>query len=233
MERERGAEAPTGEGGFTLVEMVVAITIMALSMMALASTQYSSLTALGASRQRSAFVELGNAYMEQLRSMPAERVGVSSTDPDLGTAYPGGLHETLPAVVLTAGTPPPPPAVEVVTTTEVRGIVVPYTVRRWITRDPAGGTSEDLRRLEVEVEWLENRRSVRRVSTTSVWYPGGLGTDPPTNGVPVVSSAQSTPASGPLGTVFAFDASAYDPDGDGISVKWDFGDGSTGSGSST
>ena len=235
MERERGAGAPTGEGGFTIVEMVVAITIMALSMMALASTQFSSLKALGASRQRSAFIELGNAYMEQLRSMPAERVGVASTDPDWtsGTAYPGGLHEGLPAIVLTPGTPPPPAAVEVVTTTEVKGVVVPFTVRRWITRDPAGGTTEDLRRLEVEIEWLENRRSVRKVSTTSVWYPGGLGTDPPANADPVISLAAATPPSGGLATVFAFEVTAYDPDGDGISVTWDFGDGTTGSGSAT
>ena len=231
MERERGAGAPTGEGGFTIVEMVVAITIMALSMMALASTQFSSLKALGASRQRSAVVELGNAYMEQLRSMPAERVGVSSTDPDLSTAYPGGLHESLPAVLLTAGTPPPPAAVEVVTTTEVKGILVPYTVRRWITRDPASGTNDDLRRLEVEIEWTENRRSVRRVSTTSVWYPGGLGTDPPTNAVPVINTAAASPSSGGTSTPFSFAVNAYDPDADGISVNWQFGDGDTGSGS--
>ena len=235
MERERGTGAQPGEGGFTIVEMVVAMTIMALSMMALASTQFSSLKALGASRQRSAFIELGNGYMEQLRSLPAEQVGVSSTDPEWmsGTAYPGGLHEGLPAVVLTAATPPPPAAVQVVTTTEVKGIVVPYTVRRWITRDPAGGPSDDLRRLEVEVEWLENRRSLRRVSTTSVWYPGGLGTDPPTNNVPVITSAAATPATGTLSTMFAFDVAAYDPDADGISVNWQFGDGATGSGSSS
>lgn len=211
------------------------MTIMALSMMALASTQYSSLKALGASRQRSAFIELGNGYMEQLRAMPAERVGVSSTDPEwtAGTAYPSGLHEGLPAIVLTPGTPPPPPAVEVVATTEVKGVVTPYTVRRWITRDPAGGVTDDLRRLEVQIEWLENRRSVRKVSTTSVWYPGGLGTDPPANNVPVVTAAEATPSTGGTSTVFGFTVSAYDPDADGISVNWDFGDGTSGSGSST
>jgi PKD repeat protein len=235
VERERGTGAQRGEGGFTIVEMVVAMTIMALSMMALATTQYSSLKALGASRQRSAFIELGNGYMEQLRSLPAEQVGVSSTDPEwtAGTAYPGGQHEGLPAVVLTAGTPAPPAAVEVVTSTEVKGIVVPYTVRRWITRDPAGGTSDDLRRLEVEIEWLENRRSVRKVSTTSVWYPGGLGTDPPTNNVPTITLAAATPPTGAISTVFGFAVTAFDPDSDGISVNWQFGDGTTGSGSST
>ena len=235
MERERGAGAPTGEGGFTIVEMVVAITIMALSMMALATTQYSSLKALGASRQRSAFIELGNAYMEKLRALPAEQVGVSSTDPEWmsGIAYPGGLHEGLPAIVLPPGPPPPPLAVEVVTSTEVKGVVVPFTVRRWVTRDPAGGATEDLRRLEVEIEWLENRRSTRRVSTTSVWYPGGLGTDPPANNVPVINSAGTTPSTGDITTAFTFTVNAVDPDADGISVNWQFGDGATGSGSTT
>ena len=228
MERERGAGAQASEGGFTIVEMVVAITILALSMMALASTQFSSLTALGASRQRSAFVELGNAYMEQLRAMPADQVGVASTDPDFGSAYPGGQHEGLPAIVLTSGSPPP--AVEVVTSTEVKGIVVPYTVRRWVTRDPAGGATDDLRRIEVQIEWLENTRNARRASTTSVWYPGGLGTDPPTNDPPVITDAKATPSSGGVTQVFAFEVATYDPDADGVIVNWQFGDGATGSG---
>lgn len=231
MERERGNGAQRGEGGFTIIEMVVAITIMALSMMALATTQYSSLKALGASRQRSAFIELGNAYMEQLRALPAEQVGVSSTDPSWTSAYPSGEHKGLPAVVLQPGPPSPPLAVEQVVSSEVKGIVLPYTVRRWVTRDPAGGTTNDLRRLEVEIEWLENRTSLRRVSTTSVWYPGGLGTDPPTNQVPVISSAAASPPTGGTSTVFTFEAVAYDPDADGISVNWQFGDGTTGSGS--
>lgn len=228
----RAAEQGAGEGGFTIIEMVVALTIMALSMMALASAQYGGLKALGAARQRSAFIELGNAYMEQLRSLPASLVGVSDADPDLlnGTAYPSGQHDGLPAVVLPAGPPSPPPAVEQVLTSEVKGIVVPYTVRRWVTRDPASG-NDDLRRLEVQIEWSENRTATRDVSLTSVWYPGGLGTDPPANNAPVINSAAATPASGGTSTVFSFTVSAFDPDADGVSVTWQFGDGATASGS--
>lgn len=230
MERVDAARPQIDDEGFTVIEMVVAITILAVTMMALATTQYGGLRALAAARQRSAFIELGNAHMEQMRSLSADQVGVSSTDSDLATAYPGGLHDGLPAVVLTPGTPPPPTAVEVVTTSDVKGIVLPYTVRRWVTRDPSSA-NDDLRRLEIQVEWSENRRTTRTVSLTSVWYPGGLGTGPPTNADPVINSATATPSSALVGAPITFTASAYDPDADGISVSWQFGDGVSGTGS--
>ena len=230
MEKASAARPQSDDGGFTVIEMVVAITIMAITMMALATTQYGGLKAMAAARQRSAFIELGNAYMEQLRALPSAQVGVDSTDPDLATAYPSGLHAGLPAVVLTGASPAPPAAVELVTTSEVKGIVLPFTVRRWVTRDPASG-NDDLRRLEVQLEWSENRRSTRSVSLTSVWYPGGLGTDPPTNAVPVISSSGSSPSAPGIGVPVTFTTSAFDPDADGISVRWQFGDGVTGSGS--
>lgn len=225
----RAARAESGESGFTVIEMVVALTIMAFSLMALASVQYSGLKALGASRQRSVFIEVGNAEMEKLRSLPASLVGVSSAE-DLTLSYPSGKHDGLDAVIVPPGPPSPPPAVEVVTTSEVKGVVLPYTVRRWVTLDP-GGTGDDLRRLEVRIEWTENRIAERSFSLKSVWYPGGLGTDPPANNAPVINSAAATPPAGSVGTLFSFTASAFDPDADGLSFNWQFGDGATGAGS--
>lgn len=212
--------------------MVVALTIMGFSLMTLATVQFSALKALGASRQRSAFVEIGNAVIEGLRSLPEAQVGVSSADPDLATAYPGNKHNGQNAVILSPGTPGPPRAVESVTSSPVRGIAVPYTVRRWVTWDP-GGDGVDLRRLEVRIEWMENTRNARSLSLTSVWYPGGKGTDPPTNNSPVIASTTVTPNGGPVSTLFSFTATASDADGDGLSFSWQFGDGATGSGSTT
>jgi len=223
-------DARRGEGGFTVIEMVVALTIMGFSLMTLATVQFSALKALGASRQRSAFVEIGNGVIEGLRSLPEAQVGVSSADPDLATAYPGNKHNGQDAVILTPAAPDPPPAVETVTSSPVKGISLPYTIRRWVTWDP-GGDGADLRRLEVRVEWMENTRIARSLALTSVWYPGGKGTDPPANHPPVISSAAVTPSGGPVSTQFSFTSVATDPDGDGLSFSWQFGDGATGSGS--
>lgn len=233
MDQVETAGTGQDERGFTVIEMVVALTIMAFALMAMASVQYSSLKALGASRQRSAFVEIGNAVMEQMRAMPATSVGVDAADPNLATAYgpaPSYPYKGLPAVVLPAGSGAPA-ALETVTTSPVKGITS-YKVHRWVTRDPSSA-NDDLRRLEVRVDWSENTRVARSVTLTSVWYPGGLGTDPPANNVPVVSSATVTPPGGPVTTIFTFKAVATDPDADGLSFSWQFGDGSVGSGSTT
>lgn len=223
--------------------MVIALTIMAFAFMTLASVQFGGLKALAASRQRSAFIEIATAEMENLRSLPATLVGVSDMDPKYldDTAYPGGQHNGTDAVVLTGTTSPPvPAAVQEVSTSDVKGIVLPYTVRRWVTKDPGQApppaSPHDLRRLEVEIEWIENQNSKRHVNLTSVWYPGGNGTDPPINEDPVINPAPATavnPTSGPPGLAFTFTASAYDPDADGLSFNWQFGDASTGAGSVT
>lgn len=238
----RTGRSEHNQDGFTVIEMVIALTIMAFAFMTLATVQFGGLKALAASRQRSAFIELATAEMEALRSLPASLVGVSDTDPNFldGSAYPGNQHNGADAIVLTGTTSPPvPPAVQVVTTSDVRGIVLPYTVRRWVTKDPGqdpGATQQDLRRLEIEIEWSENRTFTRNVNLTSVWYPGGNGTDPPVNNPPVINPAPATsvsPSSGSASTIFNFTADAYDPDADGLTFNWQFGDGTTGSGSTT
>lgn len=244
--RRDGSPGSTGsaDAGFTVIEMVIALTIMAFAFMTLASVQFGGLKALAASRQRSAFLELATAEMENLRSLPAALVGVSDNDADRLSAYPGGMHNGEPAVVLTGTTSPPvPAAVQEVTTSDVKGIVLPYTVRRWVTKDPGqdpAATQQDLRRLEIQIEWSENARVPRKLNLTSVWYPGGNGTDPPVNNDPVISPAVApatnpsvSPSSGPPGTVFSFTANAYDPDADGLTFNWQFGDNTTGAGSST
>lgn len=217
------------DNGFTMIEMVVALTIMAFVLMSMASVQFGSLKALAASRQRSAFVEIGNSVMEQLRSLPESQVGVSPTDPNLATAYPANKYKGLDAVLVSAGPPSPPLAVETVTSSDVKGIVVPYTVRRWVTTDP-GGTGDDLRRLEVRIEWSENRRSARSLTLTSVWYPGGIGSETVGNQPPVITSATVTPLGASYSTPRTFSVVATDPDGDALDYSWQFGDGSTATG---
>ncbi|MDQ3574180.1 MAG: PKD domain-containing protein [Actinomycetota bacterium] len=211
--------------GFTVIEMVVAMSLLSAILLSAASVLYGGMGALVSSRQRSAFVEIANAEMEKLRATPYLSVGVNTGDT---ATYQGSppTFEGRDAVVVASGAPP---AVSTVTSSPVRGIVLPYTVRRWVTwTDTSGGGSHKLKRLVVEAEWTENNRAQRKLRLSSLLYHEAVSSNRP----PVAVMAPPTPASGPLVTPFAFDGSgSNDPDNDAIvSYAWNFGDSSTGAG---
>ena len=228
--RQRRVRDRTEEEGFTVIEMTVAMSIMAGVLLSFAYVMYGGLNALGAARQRSAFVEISNAELETLRAMPYAQVGVSTSDPKYGTFYPGGKYDGRDAVVVASGAPP---AETVVTSSPVRGITLPYTVRRWVTwTDTAGGATHQFKRLQIEVEWSENGRPRRTINLASVLYPGGIGSGAGLNTAPVAVVVGPTPTTGVVGTTFSFDGtSSYDPDvGDTLTYLWNFGDGVTAAG---
>lgn len=223
--------AADDQSGFTLIEMVVALTLMASVLLTMAFALFGAMNGLVASRQRSSFVEIANGEMENLRALSYDKVGVASgntaTYPEPGPRYQGR-----DAVIVASGAPA---AVSTVTSSPVNGISFPYYVRRWVTwTDTFGGTAHQFKRLNVEVQWTENRRSTRKLMLTSVLYPGdGAGVDS-SNRAPTAVMAAPSPANGPPGTSFSFSgADSTDPDaGDSIATySWNFGDGYTGSGS--
>ncbi len=224
-------QAVKSQEGFTLIEMIVALTLMASVLLTLAFALFGAMNGLVASRQRSAFVEIVNGEMETLRALSYDKVGVASNNTS-ATYDPGPTYQGRDAVIVASGAPA---AVTTVTTSPVKGIILPYKVRRWITwTDTFGGTARQFKRLNVEVEWTENRRATRKLMLTSVLYPGdGAGVDS-SNRAPTAVMAAPDPANAPPGTLFSFSGTgSTDPDaGDSIATySWNFGDGFTASGS--
>ncbi|UER54163.1 prepilin-type N-terminal cleavage/methylation domain-containing protein [Kineosporiaceae bacterium SCSIO 59966] len=66
----RLATACRNRDGFTLVEVTVAMTLLAMAFSSLAVVFVASLEAVAVSRERQAATELGNRTMEQLRALP-------------------------------------------------------------------------------------------------------------------------------------------------------------------
>lgn len=226
------------EDGFTLIEMIVGLTLMAMGMLALAQMMFSGLNTLRLSRERSAMIEIANAEMEKLRALDFGSLGVDDTvadgdpvDPNFLTQYPGGKHDNRPYVPATAGDTPL--AIRTVTVAPVEDADAPYQVLTWVTwHVPDGATDgEAVKRLDVEVVWGSNGTE-RRVVLTSVRFPG---TPPenidPADNPPVadftVSNATNPGAGLAVGDTARFDGSAStDENPSLLSYSWTFDGGS-------
>jgi PKD repeat protein len=215
------------DSGFSVVEMVVAMTLLATAMLALAQIMFGSMAALSATNQRSVFLELATAEMEDLRATPYEQTCVRASDPNGYADFEGAVPvvgTNCPAARATKATP----------------AMGSYNVRRYITwTDATGGTptvaNATFKRLVVLLDWVENNKTTREIRLESVRYPGGFGetaAPPGANQAPVAVPRSNAPLVASTTTAITFNGtSSTDDAGLGnLTFSWDFGDGTTGTG---
>jgi prepilin-type N-terminal cleavage/methylation domain-containing protein len=146
------------EQGFTLIEMMVAILLLAIIFAAMVSVIITSLTSMQREEQRVRATQLAQEELERIRAIEWDCAAIDSSDPDYSSTYGGNTTVVLDPVECsdTSIAPDPSPTVRA-----VDGI--DYTVTRniyWID-DPADGTADagtdsdpqDYKEFRVDIAW--------------------------------------------------------------------------------
>ena len=162
------------EQGFTLVEMMVAILLLAIIFSAMVTVIVTSLTSMQREEQRVRATQLAQEELERIRAIDWDCAAIDSTDSDYAATYNGNTTVVLDAAECsdTSIAPDPSPTVRA-----VDGIA--YTLTRnvyWMddpADDPAVGADpepQDYKEFAVDVAWTF-RGEAYTYSNTSTRVP--------------------------------------------------------------
>jgi prepilin-type N-terminal cleavage/methylation domain-containing protein len=185
------------QAGFTLIELVIALGLMAIIAASLSGVFYAAMKTAGASAHRSDGASIASREVEAIRSFQYSDIGfyadqtgyvATFTDPDtnqtlttvtLGSTTPstdpGNIQPLTPdSAAATNFIPDPDP-------TNAQPIVeggVKYSVQRYIgwanAQDPSTSYDKAYKRTVVFVSWTDTAGS-HTIHQSSIVYPGGQG----------------------------------------------------------
>lgn len=220
MTHPRGRRAQDEEG-FTLIEMMVSLTMFAILSTALAGVFYASLRTATSSTQRSKAAALATRETEALKAIPYDNLGFYSSQAGYLATFEGRTTVTLGGVIpVDANAQTEPRATTTVGPTSfsiVRNVV-------WAdTAGPATTYAQAYKRTTVQVTWTDGM-GPHTVRQDSIVYPGGRGayTGPGGGSTTTTSTPATTALTPPPGAPTLDSAApAADPAGRSqIDVAW-------------
>ncbi len=193
MNARRVASQDESEAGFTVVELVVALAILAMTMAPMCGVFWSAMRTAGVASHRSDGASIASREIESMRAIPYAEVGfyadetgytatyeghatvaLGSTSPSSGTLVPQ-IQPQRPDPNAAAGFAPDPDPENAIPI--VQG-GVSFSLERhivWIDAQDSSSTyTQAYKRLTVIVTWSDQAGS-HDVRQDSILYPGGLG----------------------------------------------------------
>lgn len=187
-----GRIRPAADDGFTIMEVLVAMMVIAVGLLGLMAVQFRSLSTVQLAKERQTATAYANRAMEQLRAIPytALQGGLKCTelvgDPNVTVTNPTGSCSAIfsplydPAisgesVVTTTGTPVPPLSPHIPPAEAVSNGVT-YVVRNYVTRVNPDPTVDAGYWLTVISSWSSNntRGALKSMALRSeVYSPQG------------------------------------------------------------
>jgi len=193
MDARRVAHKDESEAGFTIVELVVALAILAMTMAPLCGVFWSAMRTAGVAAHRTDGASIASREIEAMRAIPYAQVGfyadqtgyagtyeghttvsLGSTSPSSGALTPK-IQPQQPDPNAAAGYAPDPDPENA--SAIVQG-GISYSVARkivWINaQDESSTYTQAYKRLTVIVTW-NDRAGSHNVRQDSILYPGGQG----------------------------------------------------------
>jgi prepilin-type N-terminal cleavage/methylation domain-containing protein len=175
----RARRWPLADGGFTLVELVVSMTVLAVGIGAVVNTFQTSFAVADHGNNRSRAVALATREAESMRSLPYDRVGFSAIQPGFTALFEGAQT----VVVADPGIAPSGPE------QSLGG--KQFSFERhvvWSDAASVAGYAEAYKRIVVIVSWTD--RTEHKVRQDAFVYPGGMGAySGPQGGTSTVTTA--------------------------------------------
>jgi prepilin-type N-terminal cleavage/methylation domain-containing protein len=195
------------DGGFTLLELMVSLTVLAVGIGAVVHVFASAFTVTNAGTNRTRAVALASREIEAMRAVPYARLGFSADQPGYQPTW-----ESKPTVFVAT------PLVQPTGPDAVSGGMT-FTIHRAVTwADAASATTQfplAYKRVAVLVGWTDSG-GPHEVRQDAYVYPGGLGPYAGPGGGATTTTTTPTGASPPPPLTLA----AVTPDPATVNLAW-------------